>query len=91
MNTAAQILQEMREMRAVMRLSSGTALMTVADIAAYLGVADSTVRQKTLTRADCPRPVRITDDAKGLRWKPIEVQQWAESKREALPKGQGRV
>ena len=51
MNTAAKILQEMREMRAVMRLSSGTALMTVADIAAYLGVADSTVRQKTLTRA----------------------------------------
>lgn len=62
------------------------ALWTTRHIAAYLALGESTVMQKITCAPDFPKPLNVTGEAKGRRWKPDEVQAWADKRRETMPR-----
>ena len=61
-------------------------LWTTRHIAAYLALGESTVMQKITCAPDFHKPLNVTGEAKGRRWKPDEVQAWADKRREVLPR-----
>jgi len=66
------------------------ALWTPEQIAAYLNIGITAAREKVICRPDFPKAIRITEDAKGRRWQPEEVTEWAKRQRD-LPKSRTRA
>jgi len=63
-----------------------SALWTVRDIGAYLSLGETTVMQKITCAPDFPKPINVTGESKGRRWKPVEVKAWVDGRRETLPR-----
>jgi predicted DNA-binding transcriptional regulator AlpA len=60
-------------------------LWTIDDLVEYFQASRSTVSRKIVCREDFPVAIRI--DGGVPRWKPIEVERWAERQREKRPGG----
>lgn len=66
------------------------ALWTPEQIAAYLNISSRTAREKVICRPDFPSAIRLTEDAKGRRWQPEEVIEWAKRQRD-MPRARRRA
>jgi predicted DNA-binding transcriptional regulator AlpA len=60
-------------------------LWTIDDLVDYFQASRSTVSRKIVSRQDFPVAIRI--DGGVPRWKPSEVELWAERQREKRPVG----
>lgn len=60
-------------------------LWSVDDVARYFQTSGSTVYRSILCRPTFPRPIKIPGGPK--RWKPQEVQEWAERQKEYIKPG----
>ena len=69
----------MEELLIELRRLNQPRLWDAGDIADYLNLAKSTVQSHVLPKPDFPPAVKINGTR---RWKPEEIQAWAESKRE---------
>ena len=58
-------------------------LWTIDDLVEYFQTSRSTVSRKIVSREDFPVAIRI--DGGVPRWKPSEVERWAERQREKRP------
>lgn len=87
--TEQALLEKLDNLANVFKLGKSP-LWDVAALAAYFNVATGTVRDRIIIRADFPAPIQVIEGQKGRRWKPDDVEQWAESHRAIVPRGRNR-
>ena len=71
----SQILDELR------KTNRNTRLWSVQDIADYFGLSKASAYARIVCKPGFPKPIKL--EGVSQRWKPAEVQAWADRKRAA--------
>ncbi|VVE58782.1 hypothetical protein PHO31112_05379 [Pandoraea horticolens] len=82
------LIERLDKLVGVMALKKAPELWTAKDIAAWMGLSESTVALKVVSRPGFPSPVVPTGSSEAKRrWFGDEVIEWARMNRGRLPKG----
>lgn len=82
------LIDRLDKLVGVMALKKAPELWTAKDIAAWMGLSESTVVLRVVSRPGFPSPVVPTGSSEAKRrWFGDEVIEWARTNRGSLPKG----